>query len=86
MALLPVTPPAGVVTNGTNYANKGRWIDSDLVRFQNGYLRPIGGWEKIRNTALTGTPTGMFAYITNSDKKVLAVGTRQKIYVNGVRP
>ena len=82
MALLPVTPPAGVVTNGTNYANKGRWIDSDLVRFQNGYLRPIGGWEKIRNTALTGTPTGMFAYITNSDKKVLAVGTRQKIYVN----
>ena len=82
MALLPVTPPAGVVTNGTDYANKGRWTDSDLVRFQNGYLRPLGGWEKIRNTALTGTPTGMFAYITNSGKKVLAVGTRQKIYVN----
>ena len=82
MALLPVTPPAGVVTNGTDYANKGRWTDSNLVRFQNGYLRPLGGWEKIRNTALTGTPTGMFAYITNSGKKVLAVGTRQKIFVN----
>ena len=82
MPLLPVTPPAGVVTNGTDYANKGRWTDSNLVRFQNGFLRPIGGWEKIRNTALTGTPTGMFAYITNSGKKVLAVGTRQKIYVN----
>ena len=82
MPLLPVTPPAGVVTNGTDYANKGRWTDSNLVRFQNGFLRPIGGWEKIRNTALTGTPTGMFAYITNAGKKVLAVGTRQKIYVN----
>ena len=82
MPLLPVTPPAGVVTNGTDYANKGRWTDSNLVRFQNGYLRPLGGWEKIKPTALTGTPTGMFAYITNSGKKVLAVGTRQKIYVN----
>jgi len=82
MPLLPVTPPAGVVTNGTDYANKGRWTDSNLVRFQNGFLRPIGGWEKIKSTALTGTPTGMFAYITNSGKKVLVVGTRQKIYVN----
>ena len=82
MPLLPITPPAGLATNGTDYSNKGRWVDSDLVRFQNGYLRPIGGWEKIRNSALTGTPTGMFAYITNSGHKVLVVGTREKIYVN----
>ena len=81
MPLLPVTPPAGVVTNGTDYANKGRWTDSNLVRFQNGFLRPIGGWEKIRTTPLTGTPTGMFAYITNSGKKVLAVGTRNGVLI-----
>ena len=84
MPLLPVTPPAGVVTNGTDYANKGRWTDSDLVRFQNGYLRPLGGWEKIKTTALSGTPTGMFAYITNNGSKVLVVGTRQKIYVRHI--
>ena len=51
MALLPVTPPAGIVTNGTDYSNKGRWIDSDLIRFQNGSLKPIGGWEKLKDTA-----------------------------------
>ncbi len=53
MALLPVTPPAGIVKNGTDYANKGRWVDGNLVRFENGFLKPVGGWSKVRNTALT---------------------------------
>lgn len=81
MALIQVTPPAGIVTNGTQYSNKGRWVDGNLVRFENGYLRPVGGWEKIRTSALTGTPTNMFAYITNNGTKVLAVGTREKVFV-----
>ena len=41
MALLPITPPPGIVTNGTTYSNKGRWTDGDLVRFENGSLTPI---------------------------------------------
>tara|TARA_R110002020_G_scaffold258135_1_gene471848 strand:+ start:154 stop:1668 length:1515 start_codon:yes stop_codon:yes gene_type:complete len=81
MALLPITPPPGIVTNGTTYSNKGRWTDGDLVRFENGSLTPIGGWEKLRSTALTGTPTGMYSYVTNAGKQVLAVGTRSKVYV-----
>ena len=81
MPLIQVTPPAGIVTNGTQYSNKGRWVDGNLVRFENGYLRPIGGWEKLKTTALDGTPTNMFSYITNNGTNVLAVGTRQKVYV-----
>ena len=81
MALLPITPPAGIVTNGTTYSNKGRWTDGDLIRFQNGHLRPIGGWEKLKSTALTGTPTGMHAWNDNYGNKILAVGTRSKVYV-----
>ena len=81
MALIPVTPPAGIVKNGTDYGNKGRWVDGDLVRFENGYLKPIGGWEKLRNTALTGAPIGMYAYSDNAGDPVLAVGTREKVYV-----
>ena len=50
MALYPITPPAGIVKNGTDYANKGRWVDGDLVRFENGYLKPIGGWTNFENT------------------------------------
>jgi hypothetical protein len=81
MALLPVTPPAGIVKNGTDYANKGRWVDGNLVRFENGFLKPIGGWSKLRATALDGEPIGMYAYKDNAGNSVLAVGTRQKIYV-----
>ena len=66
MALLPVTPPAGIVKNGTDYANKGRWVDGNLVRFENGFLKPIGGWNKLRNTALDGEPIGMYAYKDNA--------------------
>ena len=81
MALLPVTPPAGIVKNGTDYANKGRWVDGDLVRFENGFLKPIGGWGKLRNTALDGRPIGMYTYTDNIGNPILAVGTTEKVYV-----
>ena len=76
MALFPITPPAGIVKNGTDYANKGRWIDGNLIRFENGYLKPIGGWTKLKQTALDGAPIGMYAYNDNLGQPILAVGTR----------
>tara|TARA_B100001057_G_scaffold493075_1_gene586820 strand:+ start:610 stop:2121 length:1512 start_codon:yes stop_codon:yes gene_type:complete len=82
MALLPITPKAGIVTNSTDYTNQGRWVDGNLVRFQNNTLQPMGGWNRYKQTPLDGTPTNMYAYKTNTGKNVLAVGTRQKVYVN----
>lgn len=81
MALISVTPPPGVVTNGTDYAAKGRWVDSNLVRFQDGVLQNIGGWDLLRSTALTGTPIGLYAYNKNDGDQILAVGTNEKVYV-----
>ena len=75
MALLPVTPPAGIVKNGTDYANKGRWVDGDLIRFENGFLKPIGGWSKLIATALDGEPIGMYAYADNTGESILAIGS-----------
>ena len=76
--IIPNHPPAGIVKNGTDYANKGRWVDGDLVRFENGYLKPIGGWSKLRNLALDGEPIGMYAYSDNLGQPILAVGTRER--------
>ena len=81
MALINITPPAGIVKNGTEYANKTRWVDGNLVRFENGFLKPLGGWQNFFSSGLTGTPIGMYAYNDNSGKKVLGIGTREKIYV-----
>ena len=61
MALVQITPPAGIIKNGTDYANKGRFVDGDLVRFENGYLKPLGGWTFFRSnpvgTFFSGTVT-----------------------------
>ena len=81
MALVSITPPAGIVTNGTEYSNKGRWVDGNLVRFQNGYLTPIKGWEKLSHGTITGEIISLYAYNDNAGNSVIAVGTRQKIFV-----
>jgi len=44
MGLVSVQIPAGVYRHGTDYDSKDRWIDANLVRWENNALRPIGGW------------------------------------------
>ena len=36
--------PPGVSRNGTDYQNKGRWYSTQLVRFLEGMILPVGGW------------------------------------------
>lgn len=36
--------PPGMKSNGTEYVNRGAWVDGSRVRWQRGALRPIGGW------------------------------------------
>ena len=80
MALISVTPPPGVVTNGTDYQNAGRWVDSNLIRFADGILKPMGGWDLLKSQALDGAIIGLYAYNDNQGNPVLAVGTRNKVY------
>ncbi len=79
--IVPFNPPPGVFRNGTQYQTKGRWFDSNLVRWKDGRLRPIGGWSRSITSALTGTGRAMFAWKDNSGSKWLAVGTSTKLYV-----
>ena len=67
MALFPITPPAGIVKNGTDYANKGRWVDGDLVRFENGYLKPIGGWGYFKDNPVGTFYSGTVGTTTSSN-------------------
>lgn len=91
MALYPITPPAGIIKNGTDYANKGRWVDGDLVRFENGYLKPIGGWTYFKDvqleyaTAKTGTVTTTTSsnIITVTTSAVHGAAAGDKISLNG---
>lgn len=53
MPLMPLKLPYGMYKNGTPYSRKGRWTDGNLVRWHDGSVRPIGGWDR-RVASLTG--------------------------------
>ena len=52
MPLLPIEIPPGFYRNATQYQAKNRWYDGNLVRFSEGRLRPIGGWQRLADTQI----------------------------------
>ena len=46
MPMNAVDIPAGVYRHGTDLEGTGRWRDVNLVRWRNGSLMPVGGWEE----------------------------------------
>ena len=88
----------GVVKDITEYSagkNGPFWVDSNLIRFQNGYPSKIGGWVKETLTALTtaGAVTNIEATIQGIARKMvywrsitdgedrIAVGTHNHLYI-----
>jgi hypothetical protein len=80
MALIPINIPPGVFRNGTELQSAGRWYDVNLVRWTEGAMEPVGGWEKRNITVLTGKARSLLAWKTNSDVRLMAIGTSSKLY------
>ena len=80
MALIPLKIPPGVYRNGTEYQSAGRWYDSNLVRWFENTLRPIGGWRVKSTSAMTGICRGIIAWRDNSAARFAAMGTQSKLY------
>lgn len=82
MPLVPLDIPPGVFRNGTEYESRGRWFDTNLVRWREGRLEPVGGWQKFNDTQLDGKARGMIAWRANDSAKYLAIGTSTKLYAS----
>lgn len=80
MALVALDVPAGIYNHGTELDSAGRWIDGNFIRWQNGSVRPIGGWTTRKASATASVPRGSVAWIDHSDDARLAVGTYNKLY------
>ncbi len=80
MALVPLNLPAGVYRNGTDLQSQGRWRDSNLVRWFDDTLRPIGGWRTRSDTASAGQVRGMHSWIANNSDRWIAAGSYNKLY------
>src|SRR5437016_10735839 len=69
MARFPLSFPPGIYRNGTDLQAKGRWHDSNLVRFYEGTIRPVGGWRK---KSRTGSLTDPFSTTNGSPTVTVA--------------
>ena len=91
MPLIPIDLKPGVYKNGTAYSGKLRWADSNLVRWKDGAIRVIGGWERRQTAgganiaALFADPTveaprNILSWTDNSGDKHVVIGTNKKLY------
>lgn len=78
----PIDLPAGMFANGTEYQSRGRWHDGSLVRWWNGKLRPVGGWQRFTTAALNAPCRGLFTWRDNNAARFLAAGTATKLYAH----
>lgn len=81
MPLIPLEIPPGAYRNGTELEQTGRWRDTNLVRWRDGSLRPVGGWRVRVATAYTGIPRGMVAWQDLAGDRRVGVGTPSNLYV-----
>jgi len=80
MALVALDVPAGIYNHGTELDSAGRWIDGNFIRWQNGSVRPIGGWTTRKASATAAAPRGMVSWVDHSEVTHIAVGTYNKLY------
>ena len=79
--LLPIELPPGVMANGTEYEAKGRWRIADLIRWYEGHMQPIGGWQRFSANPLAAPARGICAWRDNIGVRRAAFGTASNLYV-----
>jgi hypothetical protein len=76
---LPIQP--GIVSDLTDYAGQGMWIDGDRIRFRNQFAEPIGGWLEFTPESFTGIARDIESWRAFSDGYgYYALGTHSKLY------
>lgn len=80
--IVPVQLPPGLERNNSAYDTPGRWWDMNLVRWQAGSVRPVGGWTRTTSSPLTGAIRKLHVYRDNSNNKCALVGTDAKLYAD----
>lgn len=81
MPFAPVSLPPGVVKPATPLQAKGRYWDANLIRWQAGKLQPVGGWQRLTSSPLTGAARAIFAWADNTNIPYAAIGCETKLYI-----
>lgn len=93
MPIIPIDLPPGVYKNGTEYEARGRWLDSNLVRWHDNTLQGVGGWQRLRASAdsslvpafvtdpTTECARDIFPWRANDNERYIAIGTNSGAYL-----
>ena len=86
MAYQKIILRPGINSQPSALLNEGGWSSSNLIRWRNGLLEKLGGWQHLISDALTGTVRGLHAWTDLSDISYLAAGSEQRLqlYSGGV--
>ena len=82
--LVPIDYPPGLFRMGTEYQNDTRFFDSNLWRWAKGKSSPIGGWEQLGVSTLTGNARDGHTWVDLNGVERLAVGTEQGLFLVSV--
>ncbi|MEX3555353.1 MAG: hypothetical protein VB131_01560 [Burkholderia gladioli] len=77
---VPLDLPAGVYANGTEYEAKGRWRIANLIRWYNGRMRPVGGWQRFTKTATTSPARAVQTWRANNGTPHAGFGAASNLY------
>ena len=89
---IPLEFQPGLWKNGTLYQARGRWFDSDLMRWSVGGLGPVGGWtpwgfgtyparSDVDGDDDTGPPRTALTWMDNRFRRWMVTGSAGKLYV-----
>ena len=73
--------PPGLVSTGTDYDTKGRYVSGDLMRFYQGSIMPIGGWALRSDEMVSGLARASLTWVDNSNQAWIGIGTNTHLYV-----
>jgi hypothetical protein len=75
MTLTALKFPPGIARVGTDGMQRGRWWNGNLIRWRNGGLVPVGGWDRLTTTPMATPARRMLAWRSGRDVRYVAIGT-----------
>ena len=71
----------GINREGTAYDNEDGWFDCNLIRFRNGHVEKMSGWEKLSSNTYLGTSRALHNWMSLGSNLYLGLGTTFKYYI-----
>ena len=81
MAYTKLNLKPGINREGTAYDNEGGWFDGNLIRFRNGHVEKLKGWEKLSSNTFLGVARALHNWMGLGSNLYLGLGTTFKYYI-----